>query len=236
MSAEDYIDLLDPSIFEEREMERMAKHQNFSGTVSRVNAKNWQDRTSGEDIVLYSFLMDETGDRWFRTGTTQAVQEGQSIQFIADAQKNNVDIDSIEVVKSEVAKAPKVTAPPTRSSGSSSGTARPSSGSALSKDQYWSNKEAKDVEKDKRYQEVDIPRMTFCTAQDAAVALVTAAVAQGILPKAGSKKADQLDSVLDSVDELTERFFAQRMARCVDGAERAGAELEDISVEGTDIE
>ena len=83
-------------------------------------------------------------------------------------------------------------------------------GGGLSRDDYWKNKEAKDVAKDDRYQNVDIPRMSFSSAQERAVALVTAALAHDCLKLPG-KKADKLDALYDIIDEATDRFFLQSM-------------------------
>jgi len=55
----------------------MAK-KTASGIVSMVSEKEWEDRDTGEDILLYSFQIE--GDkRYFRTGTDDpGVDEGEA--------------------------------------------------------------------------------------------------------------------------------------------------------------
>lgn len=199
----------------------MAKAQAFSGTVSRLSTKDWADRDSGENIVLRSFQMEETGNRWFRTGThdPELIQVGNTVKFVANSQNNNVDVNSIEATEEVVAKAPPVRKAVGTARANNTGYKGYQSKNQFfdAKDAYWDKKEQRDLEKDERYQTVDIPRMTFCTAQDAAVALVTSALQHDALALGSKSKADKLDLLLGHVDQVTQRFFAQRMAANVSG-------------------
>lgn len=187
------------------------------GVVKYINEKEWDDRRSGETIMLYSFKL-EGDDDYYRTGQTKPeFEEGQSVAFEAD-NKNNVDLDTLEVLETAVKKAPKATG---RSSAGGS-FRKAASGSAGGRDEYWAKKEERDLEKDARYQKVDIPRMTFCTAQDAAVELVTVALEHDCLPKIGTAaKTARLSALLAYVDEITDRFFRQRIGIATDVSEES---------------
>jgi hypothetical protein len=195
----------------------------LKGVVGYVSSNDWDDRRTGEKIKLWSFKV-EGDNTWYRTGQKEpAFKKGQSIQFDVKDAKGNVDFDSIEVLESEVKVAPKPAA-----------SGRSASGSAGSRDDYWANKEQRDLAKDERYQTVDIPRMTFCTSQDAAVALVTAAIEKDILPiPKDSAKSARLKGVLNMVDELTDRFFKQRMAASTEGKVEKEEQAEPASKEKT---
>ncbi len=169
------------------------------GTVSQVSCKEWYDNKKGRNINLYSFQI-EGSNRWFRTGTTEPnFRQGDNIQFTNDA-KANVDVNNVQVLGNGAA--PANPAPATATT-SPQGNA----GQSQNRDGYWAAKEAKDLEKDKRYQEQDIPRMSFSAAQDRAVQLVSAALAHDCLSFGTMKKGDKLDYVLQCVDQVTDRFF-----------------------------
>lgn len=190
------------------------------GVVKYINEKEWDDRRSGEKIMLYSFKL-EGDDDYYRTGQTKPdFEEGQSIAFEVD-NKNNVDLETVEVLEAEVKKAPKAGARPAARSGGFRKDAAASGG----RDAYWEKKEARDLEKDARYQKVDIPRMTFCTSQDAAVSLVTAALQHDCLPKIGTvSKTARLSALLAYVDEITDRFFRQRMGAATEVSDEDASE------------
>ena len=181
--------------------------QSTNGIVSQVSRKPWPDRDTGKEITLHSFKI-EGDDRWFRTGERDPrLNKGDSISFAADA-KNNVRVDSI----SSVNPAPKQEAAPVAAAPTSATTARAAGSSGgQSRDGYWSAKEERDLEKDARYQAVDVPRMSFSAAQERAVVLVSAALAHDVLSFGTVKKGDKLDMLLDYVDQVADRFFLQNM-------------------------
>ena len=175
------------------------------GVVARISEKVWDGRDG--QVTLYSFQVDGS-NRWFRTGQNpprhMGIEQGQAYSFEADS-KGNVNPDTVRPIeKAEVAAAPA----PQRSGGWKGGK----KSDFADRDNYWKEKEQRDIAKDERYQAVDIPRMTFCTSQDAAVALVTAALQHDVLSLGGANKAAKLGLVLDYVDTVTQRFFKQRMA------------------------
>lgn len=175
------------------------------GVVARISEKVWDGRDG--QVTLYSFQVDGS-NRWFRTGQNpprhMGIEQGQAYSFEADGKGNVIPETVRPIQKSEVATAP---APKPQSRGRAY-----SGGGGSTRDDYWKEKEARDIAKDERYQAVDIPRMTFCTSQDAAVALVTAALQHDVLSLGGANKAAKLGLVLDYVDAVTQRFFKQRMA------------------------
>ena len=118
----------------------------YKGLVSKTYEREWNDRDTGEDIVLYSFQID--GDkRYFRTGTNKpGIREGDAISFVADAKSNNVDIKSIEKIDADDVPAPR------QSSGKSYGGGR--GGGAASSSKYWEDKA-------KRDQEITEPRISY---------------------------------------------------------------------------
>lgn len=183
-----------------------------SGIVERTYAKAWEGRNGS--TTLHSFQIK--GDRrYFRTGEKPSPAEGSSIRFSADDKGN---VKDLEYVESAAPKAP-TSAP------------RPAAAKADSREAYWDNKE-------KRQQEVVEPRITFSSAQSDAVALVTAALQHDILSFGNANKAAKLGLLLDYVDQITERFAAQRWnahanlgswGQPSDDTEPEGYESEDAS-------
>lgn len=169
--------------------------EQFQGQVTQISAKDWSDK--GKNIVLYSFQISGS-PRWFRTGTNQpGFSEGSNVSFTAD---DNGNVQPRKAPEITVSEGGATSSPPAPS------TQRSSQG-ATSRDDYWGNKEAKDAEKDKRYQEQDIPRMTFSAAQDRAVTLVAAALAHDGLSFGSMAKGKKLDYIMGCVQEVTNTFF-----------------------------
>jgi hypothetical protein len=141
----------------------------------------------------------EGNKAWYRTGKTNpakfGIAVGKSIKFASD-EKGNVDYKSITVLADgEVQRAP---AP------------RNAAPVAASRDSYWEAKEARDIEKDARYQSVDIPRMTYCGAQESAIKVVELALANGGLTLP-TKKGAVLDALLDAIDTVAVGLMKKRM-------------------------
>lgn len=178
------------------------------GVVSQVSCKPWSDPKTGRVINLYSFQI-EGSNRWFRTGENEPTfRQGEFITFTNDA-KANVKLQSVTVGNASGGGAPAPAAAPNNSAPQQQPAARPS---GVSRDDYWANKEAKDVAKDERYQTVDIPRMSFSATFQPAVDVVCAALANDALSFGTTKKGDKLDYLLDCVDQVHDRFFVQAMA------------------------
>jgi len=178
------------------------------GQVSETSTKEWYDNKKGRNINLYSFRI-EGNNRWFRTGTNEPnFRQGDFITFTND-DKNNVRLENVQVGNAPAgnASAPPQSAATTAQRQSSGSTG----GGGQNRDGYWAAKEAKDIEKDARYQTQDVPRMSFSAAQDRAVNLVAAALAHDCLSFGTMKKGDKLDYVLQCVDQVSNRFFLNAM-------------------------
>ena len=162
----------------------------YKGLVSKTYEREWNDRDTGEDIVLYSFQID--GDkRYFRTGTNKpGIREGDAISFVADAKSNNVDIKSIEKIDADDVPAPK------QSYGGGRGKA---SGGGNARDTYWADKA-------KRDEQITEPRISYSAAQRNATSLVVAALEADILSFGQAAKGKKLDMLVDFVEQTTLRL------------------------------
>jgi len=174
------------------------------GQVSETSTKEWYDNKKGRNINLYSFRI-EGNNRWFRTGTNEPnFRQGDFITFTND-DKNNVRLENVQVGNAPTGGGAATAQPAQQSSTPSSNN------TGQNRDGYWAAKEAKDIEKDARYQTQDVPRMSFSAAQDRAVNLVAAALAHDCLSFGTMKKGDKLDYVLQCVDQVSNRFFLNAM-------------------------
>lgn len=166
----------------------------FKGVIDEVFEREWQDRDTGEDIILYSFKVNGN-NRYFRTGTNKPpIKAGLAYSFVADAKSGNVDVKSFNEIESEDVPAPKARA---KSSGGGfkGGGAR---------DSYWEDKAARDIE-------VTEPRISYSAAQKNATELVTAALAADILSFGQAGKGKKLDMLVDFVEQTTIRLAQLQM-------------------------
>ena len=172
--------------------------RSVSGVISTVNQKPWKDSRSGAEIFLHSFQL-EGSNQWFRTGQNPLpVGKGTNVKFTADGP--NVDLTTLQVTESTVAQAPSVPPQPQAASGT---TRVPSRGRASGgKDEYWENKEARDLEKDARYRAVSEPRMAMSVAIQAAAPIVVAALQQDALSLGNVTKAKKLGIIIEYTKEL----------------------------------
>jgi len=167
-----------------------------TGRINKISYKDWNDPKSGDTITLYSIKLNGD-DKYYRTGSKNpanfGAKQGAMVSFEIN-EKGNVNVNTIKTVKEDAA----------------GREAASAAAGASTKDSYWSKKEARDVEKDANYQKTDIPRMTFCGAQDSAIALVKIALEQGAIDL-GTKKAGKLDALTAVVQTVAEELFRQRM-------------------------
>lgn len=162
------------------------------GVVSKVSGREWYDSRQGRNVVLHSFQIQ--GDRgWYRTGTKQEVNEGDFVQFVVGNNSAAKDI-----VKGP---APASAPAPARAAVSSGG----------GRDGYWEAKEARDIEREQRYQNVDIPRMVYQAAQERAVALLEIAIATEAVTLP-AKKADKLDALINITHEISVDLAVRAMS------------------------
>jgi hypothetical protein len=166
----------------------------FKGIIAKVFEREWEDRDSGEDIILYSFQLEDN-KRYFRTGTKKPkITEGKAYSFVADAKSGNVDVKSFEEIETEDVPAPKASS---NSRGSRSG-----GGNASSK--YWEDKAKRDVE-------ITEPRISYSAAQKNATTLVAAALEADILSFGQAAKGKKLDMLVDFVEQTTLRLAALQL-------------------------
>lgn len=92
-----------------------------------------------------------------------------------------------------------------KSWGNKGGTFQKKSGENFeARQKYWEDKERRDIE-------VVEPRITFAAAQRDAIEIVRVALDKDMLSFGNSSKAAKLPMLLDFVDEVTARFYEQRI-------------------------
>jgi hypothetical protein len=178
----------------------------IKGTVSKTFEKDWDGRDG--KVVLHSFQLQ--GDqRYFRTGTDRLFSQGDAVQFEI-GNNNTVVGDSVVKLEASVQ-----TAPPAATGG---GGQRSWSGGGgykakqAEKDAYWSDKEARDIERERRQHEIVEPRITWSSARTAAIDVVGLALQHDAIAFGNAAKGAKLGMILDFVDEVSARFYSQSMA------------------------
>lgn len=195
-----------------------------SGIVSNVSHRDFPDRNGGQPVRLFSFQL-EGSNQWFRTGNTPLpAGVGQTINFVANDQK--VDVHTVTVIGT--ASQTTVAPPPSVQNVAQGVTGKtvtvpphtPAMGSAqagylqtvknvqagLSKDQYWANKENRDLEKEARFKEVNEPRMALSVGVEAASKVVAAALQHDALGFGTTAKSKRVEMLGDFVEEMALRF------------------------------
>jgi hypothetical protein len=167
----------------------------FTGTVSKFSGIPFAGKQG--PITLYSFQVE--GDkRFFRCGTkVPAISVGQPIRFKAEEKNGNFSVDPTTIVPVDESVVTRSFPPTVRAA------AAYSNGNA--KDTYWADKDA-------HSKKVIEPRINFSASQRDAVALVTAALEFDCLSFGTVAKGKKLDMLLEFVDQVTDRFVAQRLA------------------------
>lgn len=125
---------------------------------------------------------------------------GETISFVADGQ--NVNAKSAQKVQSVAASAPSVSTGGIAQTSAASGHTQPTVRQGVSKDDYWSNKESRDLDKDVRYREVSEPRMALSVATEAAAMIVAAAFTADALGFGNAAKAKKLGMIVDATKEV----------------------------------
>ena len=181
---------------------------NVSGRVSKVFEKSWDGRNG--TVLLHSFQV-EGNNKYFRTGEERLCRQGDTVEFTADDRGN---VANLMVVDGGSAPAQSNTGaqPSSRSTSYSgkSGGGNTWKAKQAEKDQYWSDKESRDIAREQRQQTVVEPRITWSSAQSDAVALVTTALQHDLLAFGNANKSAKLGLLLDYVDQVTKRFADQR--------------------------
>lgn len=175
----------------------------YKGTVSNVSARPWTDRETGRSITLYSFQL-EGGNKWYRTGETQPpFDTGDNIQFVEH--NNKVDTSSIEkIAASEVQQAPSPA--PAGKSWNKGGAQK---GGQLARDDYWTNKEKRDIEREEFDKNVRTPMIEYQSARKSATDLVVAALQADALSFGSAAKGKKLEMLVEFVEEVTRDMVAR---------------------------
>ena len=161
----------------------------YKGVVTNTYDKDWTDKAMGNPIVLKSFKID-SANQFFRTGTTEAVAEGDYISYTAD-NRGNVDLSSIT---KETGTPPAAAPKPKRAASSGAG-----------RNDYWEAKAVRDVE-------VTEPRISYSAAQKNATELVCVALEQDLLSFGNAAKGKKLDMIIDYVEQVTLRLAQLQIA------------------------
>lgn len=201
-----------------------------SGKVSRLYTKDWNGRDGA--VKLYSFQV-EGNNRYFRLGTTPpSFRETDTVTFEADA---NGNATNIEVTRGtgEPASDTGQTTSPTRTARN---WTKPTASTGGNKDQYWKDKEQRDIEREERYQSVVEPRITYSSAQSDAVRLVSVALQHDMLTFGNANKSAKLGLLLDYVDQVTMRFAQNRIraAEILSGVEASDNDDDGPSISTQD--
>lgn len=176
------------------------------GEVVNVSKK----ATKNPKFNLYSFKID--GDnKWYSTKfDVPSFKEGDFIQFSWVEEKRG-EYTNFVVNNNEVS----ILEKPKKDNSSSSAGATGSSGT---RETYWTNKEERDIIKDKKLQ--------WQGSRSNAVDVVLFAITNGYLEVKG-KKGEQLDLLLGYVEQVTNKFYndQERIALA-----ETLAELEEIEM------
>lgn len=167
-----------------------------------MNAKGYVTLVSNRPFngtMLYSFRVS-TEDKYFRTGSIDPnISKNDFIQFDYVEKNGNysVVLPSLKHVAREESS-------PAPSASGGTGSAR----GVVGRDDYWANKEARDVEKDKVWEATNL-RIQYQSARNAAISVVDILVRDKILKLSDAAKADNVAVVLGKIDDLTDAFFAK---------------------------
>lgn len=172
------------------------------GTVSNTYEKEW----AGQDgpVILHSFQLQ--GDkRYFRTGTSKVVSRGEAVAFDVEG-NNNLREGSLTKMENSTQAAPAPRA-------AWNGGGKPKATENFeARQQYWTNKEARDIE-------VVEPRITWSSARTAAIEVIGLALQHDALAFGNASKGAKLGMILDFVDEVAARFYHQSMSAADTAAE-----------------
>jgi hypothetical protein len=154
----------------------------------------------------------QVNGQWFGCGFNGVpAKQGDFVQFeaVQNGQYLNADMGSFQVTGGGQAQQ----APRAQGQGGGYQQRKPYGGgaqrqapaqAAASKDDYWTKKEERDV--------ITQQVIQLQASRNAAIAVCSAALAQGILPLP-AKKADAFDTFLAAIDEATQRYEASSAAK-----------------------
>lgn len=205
------------------------------GMVSFVNHKDIEDKFKGGTVRLHSFRLEGV-DTWFNCGA-KAPNFGkfQTIKF--NMKGKNVDMDSVVVVEdAPAAAAPAVAASQSHASAAATPNSAGGASTGISRDGYWANKDARDIERDERYKTVAEPRMALSVATECAAQVISAGLASDSIGFGNTAKSKRQDLLVEAV-----KHVALELAEFIHdapnllGQERGGsAGLFEVEVDGVE--
>jgi predicted TIM-barrel enzyme len=121
---------------------------------------------------------------------------------------------------------------------SSGAYGRGQSPGVVSKDEYWANKEARDIAKEERFTAVSEPRMALSVAVQAAADIVVAAIGKDVLSFGNASKAKRLDMLADFTKQVAKdlaKFIHNAPAVLAEANQSHASSSDDtFSIEDTD--
>lgn len=161
------------------------------------------------------FFNIKVNGAWYGAGKkSPQCSEGDFVKF-EEQSKEVGDREYLNVVPGTL----EVTTPP-----KTAVAVTPAPASAVTKDDYWTNKEARDIKVQKKIE--------FQAARNTAVAAATALLAANVIP--GTKGADKMELFLSLVDELTLRYNADTEHFVTSGSLKRLVETEAVEDQGVD--
>lgn len=159
--------------------------ETYIGVVKKVFNKNGR----------WSLLMDD--DNWYGLNRSkpEGVEDGHTVKFAwsANGQYRNVEKDTLKINRNVEKQEQK---------GATAGSSR---GGSAAKDQYWADKEARDIEYQKNMQE-NQKRISMAGAINSATTLVNSALELGYLKLPGGQKAT-MDAYVAAVIQQAEDLY-----------------------------
>lgn len=165
---------------------------NKSGVVSYVSMRN----IKGQD--LHSFALKGT-DGFFSCGTTDPkLNKGEFINFEAEQKQDGNFLANVSSIVKSFEGGSEITGKPVPSYSKGSYKTQVSN----SKDQYWTDREARDI--------ITQQTIQLQASRNAAIALASVILQAGACPGyAKAKESDKITVITGLVDHLTDKFQSQ---------------------------
>lgn len=190
------------------------------GIVSYMNS-----RPAGKGTVHSFRLVND--EAWYNCGFKKPdFQKGDEVRFEYTVGNYGPDVD-MDSIKSRPSQAPQ-----SHQGGSASkysGGKKKSYGGGGAKDDYWQKKDERDIN-------ITQPLIMYQAATQVAKDISIAALQAGILPTAGTKKADKWESFLDIVREVRGEVFGDYMRAYKDLQDGKSITDDDAEAEPAPIE
>lgn len=174
--------------------------------VGKINVLSQQDSSKP-----WKLRMDD--GKWYSTGSTDnpGVNQGQTVQFDFTLSKPWRNPQGVEVVFNNITKgtlkavtdAPKSSAPTSTTSPQNHST-----GGTMSKDDYWRNKEARDLENEGK-REITQQQIQLQAARNAAIEFVKILAGEKAIVYSTAQTKQTAAARLDTIETLVNHYTAQ---------------------------